>query len=116
MPELNTTPPARFHLNIEQLAELTWKPTCKTCRGTAHGNTCENCGDAICDECTVTCASCHETEPWCVRCAISRQAFEQRDGAWFCENCPLPEEAEADNRLVRKPAGREYTGCEEIAI
>lgn len=82
------TIPERVGMSLLQHAELNWKPTCKTCRGTAHGETCANCGDAICDECTVTCAGCGETEPWCVRCAITRDAFEQRGAAWFCENCP----------------------------
>jgi hypothetical protein len=85
MPELNTTPRG---LNIFEQAALNWKPTCLTCRGDAHGVECDNCGDAICEECAVTCAGCGEGAPWCVRCAITRQAFEQRDGAWYCENCP----------------------------
>jgi hypothetical protein len=85
MPELNTTPRG---LTLYEHAALNWKPTCQTCRGAADGDTCENCGDAICEECAVTCSGCGETDPWCVRCALSRQAFEQRDGLWYCENCP----------------------------
>lgn len=95
MPELNTTPPAPRGLNIFEHAALNWKPTCLSCQGDAHGEECDNCGDAICDECAVTCARCGEGKPWCVGCALSREAFEQRDGLWFCENCPLPDFAPA---------------------
>lgn len=109
MSEITITP--RAGMTLLQHAQLNWKPTCESCRGDAHGNTCENCGDALCDECEVACRGCDNLSTWCVRCAISRQAFEQRDGAWYCENCP----AEVEAHLVRKPAARELTECQEAA-
>src|SRR5579864_8299498 len=87
MPEITIPEAARQGLNIFELAELTYRPPCKTCTARAYDE-CANCGDAICDECTVTCAGCGETDPWCMRCAITRDAFELRGESWYCENCP----------------------------
>jgi hypothetical protein len=59
---------------------------------------CDYCYRETCDSCDVQCFEC-ATLIGCVSCA-ARQGGEQRQGRWYCENCPLPENVLTEEDVI----------------